>query len=84
MVKAFVLVQGVARAIGDAVLGQHHWQILFGHGHGAVFIAMDDGNRRAPITLTAHTPVAQSPGGFLLAQIFRSQQFGDVVHGGFE
>jgi hypothetical protein len=33
-----------------------------------VFVAMDDGNRRAPVALSAHTPVTQAPGGFFLTQ----------------
>ena len=84
LVKTFVLVQRIARAIGDAVLRQHHRQIFFGHGHRAVFIAMDDGNRRAPITLATHTPVAQTPRGFLLAQAFGSQQLGHLMNRSFE
>ena len=75
-VEAFVFVQWIARTIGDAILRQHHGQIFFRHGHGAVFIAMDDGNRRAPIALTADAPVTQTPGGFLLAQTFGSQVCG--------
>ena len=84
LVESFVLVQRVARAIGDAVLRQHHRQIFFRHRHRAVFIAMDDGNRRAPITLAAHAPVAQTPGGFLLAQTFGGQQFGHLMNRSFE
>jgi hypothetical protein len=42
-VETFVLVQRVARAVGHAVLRQHHRQVFFGHRHGAVFVAVDDG-----------------------------------------
>ena len=73
MVKAFVLVQWVARAVGDAILRQHHRQVFFRHGHRAMFLAMDDGNRRAPVALPAHAPIAQTPGGFFLAQAFGSE-----------
>ena len=40
---------------------------------------MDDRNRRAPVALAAHAPVAQAPGGFLLAEIFGGQIGGDRV-----
>ena len=83
-VEAFVFVQRITRTIGDAILRQHHGQIFFGHRHSAVFIAMDDGNRRAPITLTANAPVAQTPSGFLLAQTFGSQVSGHGFQSVFE
>ena len=72
-VKTFVLVQRVAGAIGHAVLRQHHGQVFLGHRHGTMLVAMDDRNRRAPVTLAAHAPVAQAPGGFLLAQALGHQ-----------
>ena len=68
--KSLMLDQGVARTIGNAVLRQHHRQVFFGHRHRAVFVAMDDGYGRAPVALTADTPVAQTPSGFFLAQAF--------------
>ena len=72
-----MLVQGVARAVGDAVLRQHHGQVFFRHRHGTVLVAMDDGNRGAPIALAAHAPVTQTPGDFFLAQAFGAdRQFG--------
>ena len=75
--KAFVFVKRIARPIGNAIKRQNHWQIFFGHGHSAVFIAMDDGNRCAPVALTADAPVTQTPSGFLLAQAFGKQVGGD-------
>ena len=83
-VKAFMLEQGVSRAIRNAVLRQHHRQIFFRHRHRAVLIAMDDGNGRTPITLAAHAPVAQTPSGFFLAQAFGCEQFGHLVDGWLE
>ena len=71
--KAFVLDQRIARAVRHAVLRQDHGQVFFRHRHRAVFSAMDDRDRRAPVALTAHTPVTQTPGGFLLAQAFGGQ-----------
>jgi len=76
-----VLVQRVARAVGDEVFGQHHRQITLGHRHGAVFIAVDDGNRRAPVTLAADAPVAQPPGGLLAAQTLVLERLGDGIDG---
>ena len=82
--KALVLVQRVARAIGDAVKRQHHRQVFFRHRHCTMLFAMDDGYRRAPITLAAHAPVAQTPSDFFLAQAFGLQQVGHFAHRVFE
>ena len=83
-VKTLVLVQRVARAVRNAVHGQHHRQVLLRHGHRAVLGAVDDGNRRAPVALAAHTPVAQAPCGFFLSQAQSGQVSGYSVHTGFE
>ena len=52
---------------------------------------MDDRDRRAPITLTRNTPIAQTPGGFLLTYGFGDEvgervegSGGDVGGAGFE
>jgi len=82
-VEAFVLVQRIARTVRDAVLRQHDRQVFFGHGHRAVLVAMDDRDRRAPVALAADAPVAQTPGGLLLAQAFGGEQLGHLVDGGF-
>ncbi len=74
------LVQRVAAAVGNQVFGQDDRQVFFRHRHRAAVIAVDDGNRRAPVALAAHAPVAQAPGGALLAQAFGGEQFGDFVH----
>ena len=79
-----VLVQGVAAAIGHTILRQQHRQVLFGYRHRAVLRAMDDRNRRAPVALPAHTPVAQAPGGFFLTQTQGSQVKGHGVDAGLE
>ena len=79
--EGFALDQRIARAIGYQVFGQHYGQVFFRHGLGAAVCAVDDGDRRAPVALAAHTPVTQTPGGFLLAQALGSQQFGHLVHG---
>jgi hypothetical protein len=81
--ETFVLVERVARAIGDAVLRQHHGQIFFGHGHCAVFVAMNDWNRGTPIALAADAPVAQTPCRFLFAQAFGGKQFGHFIDSSF-
>ena len=72
-------VQRVAGPIGHAVQRQYHRQVLFGYRHGAVLSAVDDGNRRAPVTLAAYAPVAQAPGGFFLAQAVFFQRVGHGV-----
>ena len=49
-----------------------------------MFIAMDDGNGCAPITLAADAPIAQTPSGFFLAQTFGGELFCHLVDSGFE
>ena len=44
---------------------------------------MDDGDGRAPVALAAEAPIAQTPGGFLIAQAFGGQQLGHFVGRGF-
>ena len=82
--KTFVLVQRVARAVGNAVQRQHHGQVFFRHRHRTMLGAVDDRNRRAPVALAAHAPVTQAPGGFLLTQAQRGQVGGDRVYAGLE
>ena len=83
-VKPFVLVQRVTRTIRHTIQRQDYRQILFGNRHRAVLRAMNHGNRRAPIALAADAPVAQTPGGFFLAQAFGHQVSGHGVNGGFK
>ena len=78
-----MLVQRVAAAVGNAVLGQDNGKVLFRHRYRAVLIAVDDGDGRAPVALAADTPVAQAPGGLLLAQALGGQVAGHGVHRGF-
>ena len=78
-VETFVLVQRVAGTIGHAILRQDHGQIFFRHGNGSAAIAMNNRNRRAPITLAANAPVAQTPRRFLLAQPFGFQRGGNGI-----
>ena len=67
-VEALVLVQRVAGTVRDAVIRQHHRQVLLGHRHRAAAVAVDDRDRRAPVALAADAPVTQAPGGLFLAQ----------------
>ncbi len=66
--EGLVLGQGVAGAVGDEVLGQHHGQVLFRDGNRTAIGAVDDGDRGAPVALAGNAPVAQAPGGAQLAQ----------------
>src|SRR5690606_41938663 len=38
----------------------HHRQLLLRHGHRAALVAIDDGDRAAPVALAADAPVAQA------------------------
>src|SRR5690606_12992259 len=75
------LLERVAAAIGHHIFGQHHGQVFFGHGHRAAAVAVDDGDGRAPVALARNAPVAQAPGGLLLAQALGDEQFGHLVDG---
>ena len=53
----------VERVAGDVeadVLGQYNRQLVVGHRHRAACVAVDDRDRRAPVTLTRNAPVAQA------------------------
>ncbi len=76
-----MLVERVAGAVRDQVFRQHHREILLGHGHHAAIVAVDDRDRRAPVALAADAPVAQAPGGLLLAEAGRADEVGDARHG---
>ncbi len=41
-------------------IGQKYWQLVFGNRNRAVFRAVNDRNRRTPVTLAADEPVAQT------------------------
>ena len=61
MYKAFAGCQGGLSASSEAyILGQAYRQLFFGHQYFAAVRAINDGNRSAPITLTANQPVAQA------------------------
>jgi hypothetical protein len=79
--EGLALDQRVARAVGHQVLRQHHGQVFLGHGLRAAVGAVDDRNRRAPIALARDAPVAQAPGGLLLAQALFAQRMGDGIDG---
>src|SRR3989440_9961057 len=38
---------------------QRHWQILLGNGHDAACVAVDDWDRRTPISLPGNAPVVE-------------------------
>ena len=61
------------------MLGQNHWQVLFRNWDWATVGAMNDGDRRAPITLTRNAPVTQTPSGLALAQTHFLQLGGDRI-----
>ena len=49
----------VARLVERRVLGQRYRQVLFRNADDTAFLAMDDGDRAAPIALARDAPVAQ-------------------------
>ena len=49
------------------ILRQGDGQLILGHGHDPARIAMNEGDRGAPIALARNTPVAQAPHGRPLA-----------------
>ena len=54
------MLQRIARPVEGDVIGQAHRQIGLGHRHDAAGIAMDDGDRAAPIALARDQPVPQA------------------------
>ena len=68
---------------GDAVhahvLGQHHRQLVFRHRHLGAVLQRAHRDRRAPVALPGHAPVAQAVVHFLLAQAALGQPGGDGV-----
>ncbi len=82
LIEAGQLRQGRAALAGDLhVQRQDHGQVLFRHRHHAAFLAIDDGDGRAPIALPGDEPVPQTEvdGGFPLALVL--QVIGDGLLG---
>ena len=75
------------RVAGDVeadILGQGHRQLVLGHRHHAAGIAVDEGDRRPPVTLAADAPVAQAPHGAPLAPAAAFGPGDDLGLGGFD
>ena len=69
--KALVRAQRtLARGLELGIIGQQHGQILVGNRNRATFVAVDDGNGRAPHALAAHQPIAQTVVDIGLANAF--------------
>ena len=60
MLPGRVAVERIARPVELDILGQDDRQILLRHRHDAARLAMDGGDRAAPVTLARHQPVAQA------------------------
>src|SRR4029078_2452397 len=56
-----VAVERVAGLVELDVVGKHDRELVVRDRDRAAFLAMDDWDRRAPITLARHAPVAQPP-----------------------
>ena len=59
MLPGGMMGQGIARFVEGDVLGQGDRQIVRRHRYHAAGLAMNDGDRTAPIALARHAPVAQ-------------------------
>ena len=70
MLPRRVALQRIARNGEVHVLGQGDGQLLLGHRHHTADLAMDEGDRRAPIALAGNPPVAQAPHGLAFAPAF--------------
>ena len=64
---AVVPVERVAGQLERHICGQHHGQLVARNADRAALVAMDDRDRRAPVTLAAHPPIAQAILGLALA-----------------
>ena len=59
MLPGWVAIERVAGPVKRYVVGQRHRQIFGRHRHDAALLAMNDGNRAAPVALARDAPVAQ-------------------------
>ena len=68
-------VQRIAGHVEGHILGEFHRQVGLGHRHHATAVAVDDGDRAAPIALTGDTPVTQPVihGAFAPVQILQAR-----------
>ena len=78
--ERFALVERIAAAVRDQILGQNDRQILFGHRDGTAVRAVDDRNRGAPVALTGDAPVTQTELHLLFTQAPGTQIGGNGVH----
>ena len=67
MLPSRVTQQRVPRGLEVDVLGQRDGQAVLGRGHHAAALAVDEGDRRAPVALARDAPVAQAPDGLATA-----------------
>ena len=74
-------IQRVARPVKAHVIGQSHRQIRLRHRHRTAVRAMDNRDRRAPVSLPRDAPVAQPEVDATLALSSRLQPPGDLVLG---
>src|SRR5258708_3827755 len=71
----------IAGAVGHEVFRQDDGKLAVGYGNVAAAVAVDDGDRRAPVALARDAPVAPAPSHLLLPETSRFQVCGDRVHG---
>ncbi len=84
--KSARLFSGLPLPSGMQSSGSTTGRSCSGTGTAPWVVAVDDGDRRAPVALAADAPVAQAPGGLFLAQRAAAvglgrQQFGHLGHG---
>ena len=70
VLPGWMAIERVAGDVERHVLGQDDRQLVLGYRHRAACVAVDDRDRRAPVTLAADAPVAQAEHGRALAPAF--------------
>ena len=76
--------QRVARSLEVDIFGQGDRQLFLRHRHHTTRIAMDKGDRRAPVPLARNAPVAQAPYRLAFAPALLLDPANDLALGGLD
>ena len=77
-------VERVSGNVEADIFGKHDWQLVVRHRHRTACFAVDDRNRRAPISLPANAPVAKAVLSLAITPAFGFSLGDDVRFGGFD
>ncbi|EJX03854.1 hypothetical protein EVA_08040 [gut metagenome] len=78
--EGFALRERIAGTVRNQVFGENDREIFFRHRNGTAAWAVDHRDRRTPVALTGHTPVAKTEFDFFLSQTATLQFGSDGVN----